>query len=106
MKTKKKEIENLKEMIDFKLVRKEQNSLEIRAYLYQILTDSFGLSKNLREDFKKELPFLDDNVSNWDLNTISETDLKRIYGEEYLPKEIFYFKNEYNHGSILQIDYS
>lgn len=104
MKTKKKEIENLKEMIDFKLVRKEPNSLEIRAFLYQILTDSFGLSKNLREDFKKELPFLDDNVSNWDLNTISETDIKRIYGEEYLPNEIFYFK-ESNYDSISQIDY-
>ena len=105
MKTKKKEIENLKEMIDFKLVRKEPNSLEIRAYLYQILTDSFGLSKSLREHFKKELPFLDDNVSNWDLNTISETDLKMIYGEEYLPNEIFYFKKESNHDSISQIDY-
>ena len=105
MKTKKKEIENLKEMIDFKLVRKEPNSLEIRAYLYQILTDSFGLSKSLKEHFMKELPFLDDNVSNWDLNTISETDLKMIYGEEYLPNEIFYFKKEYNHDSISQIDY-
>ena len=104
MKTKKKEIENLKKMIDFKLVRKEPNSMEIRAYLYQIMTDSFGLSKDLREDFKKELPFLDDNVSNWDLITISETDIKRIYGEEYLPNEIFYFK-EYNHDSISQIDY-
>jgi hypothetical protein len=109
MKTKMKKHEErslkLKKMIDFNLARKEPNSLEIRAYLYQILTDGFGLSKNLREDFKKELPFLDDNVSNWDLNTISETDLKRIYGEEYLPKEIFYFKKEYNHDSILQIDY-
>jgi hypothetical protein len=108
MKTKMKKHEErslkLKKMIDFNLARKEPNSLEIRAYLYQILMDSFGLSKNLREDFKKELPFLDDNVSNWDLNTISETDIKRIYGEEYLPKEIFYFK-EYNHDSISQIDY-
>jgi hypothetical protein len=105
MKTKKKEIEKLNKMIDFNLARKEPNTLEIRAYLYQILTDSFGLSKDLREDFKKEFPFLDDNVSNWDLNTISETDIKRIYGEEYLPKEIFYFKKEYNHESILQIGY-
>jgi hypothetical protein len=109
MKTKKKKIENLKNVIDFNLVRKEPNSLELRAYLFQILNDCYGLSVRLKEYFKEEFSLLDDNVSEWDLNTISENDIRRILNEDrlipLLPDEIFYFKNKYNPDAIADKNY-
>ncbi len=109
-KTKEKELEErslkLKNMVDFNLVRKEPNSLEVRAYLYKILCDSFGLSVTLRELFKKEFPVLDDDVSKWDLNTITEFDIRRILKEQDLmPDEIFYFKKGYDPDVISDNDY-
>lgn len=106
MKTKEKEIENLRKTIDFNLVRKEPNLLELRAYLYQILTTSFGLSEILKELFRKEFPGLGDDVTKWDLNAISEPDIRRILWDQgVLPDEIFYFKKEYNPDEVLQNDY-
>lgn len=106
MKTKEKEIENLRKTIDFNLVRKEPNLLELRAYLYQILTSSFGLSEILKELFRKEFPLLDDNASKWNLNAISEPDIRRILWDQgVLPEEIFYFKTEYNSDTVMLNDY-
>ena len=94
-----------KEMIEFNLIRKEPNSLEMRAFLYQRLSDRQVISEDLKGHFKKEFPFLHKNVSDWDLNAISETDIRRIYGEEYLPKEIFYFKNDFNPDVVTNNNY-
>lgn len=109
MKTKKKKHEkrSLKsnEMIEFNLVRKEPNSLEMRAYLYQRLSDCQVFSEDLKAHFKKKFPFLHNNASDWDLNAISETDIRRVYGEEYLPKEIFYFKNDFNPDAVTNNNY-
>ncbi len=93
-------------MIDFKLARKEPSAFELRAYLYRILTDSFGLSQTLRERFKSELPGIGDDVSGWDLNAIALPEIRRILEEHHLlPEEIFYFKKEYNPDTVSQNDY-
>jgi hypothetical protein len=93
-------------MIDFNIARKEPSALELRAYLYRILTDSFGLSRTLKECFKNEFPGLGDDVYKWDLNDISEPDIRRILNKSYLlPEEIFYFKKEYNPDAVSHNDY-
>lgn len=73
--------------IDFKPVRKEPNLLEM-AYLYEILTDSFGLSKNLREDFKKEFPFRDDNSWHCDEDLATIAVNSNIFAFPFLSKRL------------------
>ncbi len=106
MKTRKKDLKEKSKklnMIDFNLLRKEPNLLELRAYLYKILVDNFGLSENMRELIKNEFPRADDK---WDLNAISEPDIRKILQDErLLPEEIFFFKKDYDPELITEDDY-
>lgn len=107
MKTRKKELKEkskkLHNMIDFKLVRKKPSGLELRAYLYQIMIDNFGLSKDMNELIQNHFPQAHDKG---DLNSITEQDIRKILQNELiLPEEIFFFKKDYDPELITEGDY-
>jgi hypothetical protein len=106
MKTNEKEIEDMKEMIDFHFVRKEPNLLELKAYLHQILRDDEEFSINMRECINDDFPLLGSYMYRWDLNIIPEPYIRWILKEvDLLPEEILYFRKDYYPDAISDNNY-
>jgi hypothetical protein len=115
-------------MIDFNILRKKPDAIEIRAYLYQIIGSNLGLSDVIIEKTKVKFPGLDDNPYDWDLNQLKIEDIENILdqkptNEEYegivdsigieniyfqprlIPDEIFFFKKDYEKVDLASDDY-
>lgn len=115
-------------MIDFNLIRKKPTQVELRAYLYQLISSGFGLTDVIIENIKKQFPLLGDNPYEWDLNQLSVSNIESILGQnssdddynrlvdsigienidyqpDLIPKEIFLFKTDYEKIVLTSNDY-
>lgn len=115
-------------MIDFNLIRKKPEPIEVRAYLYQIINSGFGLSDVITEKMKEKFPSLSDNHNDWDLNQLEITDIENLLNDKttdeeceemeditgienihfqprFIPDEIFYFKKDYEQINFVSNNY-
>ncbi|MDX9848274.1 MAG: DUF4116 domain-containing protein [Tenuifilaceae bacterium] len=115
-------------MIDFNLIRKKPEPIEIRAYLYQIISSRFGLSDVIIEKMKEKFPSLSDNHNDWDLNQLEIPDIENLLNDKttdeecedmedisgienihfqprFIPDEIFFFKKDYEQINYASNDY-
>ena len=61
-------------IVNFNLVKKQPNSLELKAYLYQIKNDSFGLSDNITNAFIEKTG----NSNNDGIDSLSNEEIQEI----------------------------
>ena len=75
-------------IVNFNLVKKQPNSLELKAYLYQIKNDSFGLSDNITNAFIEKTG----NSNNDGIDSLSNEEIQEILGD-CCPTVIIYFRS-------------
>ncbi|HPQ35187.1 MAG TPA: DUF4116 domain-containing protein [Tenuifilaceae bacterium] len=93
-------------MIDFNLIRKKPEPVELRAYLYQIISSDFGLADVVVDNMRKQFPILGDNPYEWDLNKLKNSGIKiALENECLLPNEIYFFKKNYQKVDLASNDY-
>jgi len=83
-------------MVDFNLIKKEPNALELRGYLFQILASPFGLAESTEEHLKEKFPGFEINS----IEEINDNEIRTVLKDlDLLPDFIFYFKNDKNNNS-------
>ena len=88
-------------IVNFNLVKKQPNSLELKAYLYQIKNDSFGLSDNITNAFIEKTG----NSNNEGIDSLSDEEIKEILGD-YCPNDIIYFRSHLDNIGAKNLHYS
>jgi hypothetical protein len=73
--------------VNFNLLKKSPNSLELKAYLYQLKSDSFGLSDSIQNAYREKTG----NDSNEGIDTLSDAEIQELLGE-CTPSCIIYFR--------------
>jgi hypothetical protein len=74
------------EIVNFNLVKKNPDTIQLKAYLYQIINASFGLSDEIQNAFLEKT-----GDSNYDrIETLSDTEIQEMLGD-YWPSTIIYF---------------
>ena len=95
-----KEVMRIK-IVNFNLVKKQPNSLELKAYLYQIKNDSFGLSHNITNAFKEKTG----NSNNDGIDSLSDEEIQKILGD-CCPTDIIYFRSHLDNIGAKNLNYS
>ena len=98
-------------MIDFNLVSKKPGPMELRAYLYQLLSSNTGMTEDVSDYLRENCPSLPDDEAGWDLNALDDNDIINAIGSlginGNLPLKVYYFKNEesVSSASLAEPDY-
>ena len=88
-------------IVNFNLVKKEPNSLELKAYLYQIKNDSFGLSDNITNAYVEKTG----NSGNEGIDSLSDQEIQKILGD-CCPTDIIYFRSHLDNIGAKNLHYS
>ena len=88
-------------IVNFNSVKKQPNSLELKAYLYQIKNDSFGLSDNITNAFIEKTG----NSNNDGIDSLSNEEIQEILGD-CCPTDIIYFRSHLDNIGAKNLHYS